>query len=82
VILCGDLRAQTPPCTTTVADEGKVVDVVRQMYVAATNDDLALFRRVVTTDFYAFDGGKRFSGDALMGLIQSAHKAGKRYVWT
>lgn len=82
VVLCGNLRAQTPPCTATAADEGKVVDVMRQMYVAAANDDLALFHRVVATDFYAYDGGKRFSGDALMELILSAHKEGKRYVWT
>lgn len=82
VVLCGNLRAQTPPCTTTVADEAKVVDVMLQMYVAATNDDLALFHRVVATDFYAFDGGKRFSGDSLMSLIKGAHDAGKRYVWT
>jgi Domain of unknown function (DUF4440) len=82
VVLCGSLSAQTRPCTTTTADETRVVDVMRQMYVAATNDDMALFHRVAATDFYAFDGGHRFTGDALMELIQSAHKAGKHYVWT
>jgi hypothetical protein len=70
------------PCATTDADKPKVAEAMRQMYVAATNDDLALFHRVAATDFYAFDGGKRFSGDALMSLIKGAHDAGKRYVWT
>jgi hypothetical protein len=81
-ILWGTVRAQTSTCTTDAVDKEKVADTMRQMYVAATNDDMALFHRVATTDFYAFDGGHRFTGDALMDLIQSAHKAGKHYVWT
>ncbi|GAC1432360.1 MAG: hypothetical protein NVSMB68_04820 [Thermoanaerobaculia bacterium] len=51
------------------------------MYVAATNDDLARFHSVAASDFYAFDGGKRFTGDELMALIRSLHAAGKVYVW-
>jgi ketosteroid isomerase-like protein len=54
---------------------------MKSMYVAATNDDLAQFHTVAAPDFYAFDGGKRFSGDALMELIKTAHAAGKMYVW-
>ena len=78
----GTVRAQTTACTTDAVDKEKVADTMRQMYVAATNDDMVLFHRVAATDFYAFDGGHRFTGDALMDLIQSAHKAGKHYVWT
>jgi ketosteroid isomerase-like protein len=52
------------------------------MFAAAAADDLARFRAVTTPDFYAFDGGGRFIGDALMDLIKSAHAAGKVYVWT
>jgi Domain of unknown function (DUF4440) len=63
------------------ADEARVVEAMRVMYVAATNDDLAKFHSVAAADFYAFDGGKTFSGDALMELIKSAHAAGKVYVW-
>jgi hypothetical protein len=52
------------------------------MYSALTTDDLAKFHSVASPDFYAFDGGKRFNGDALMDLIKVAHAAGKVYVWT
>jgi ketosteroid isomerase-like protein len=52
------------------------------MYAAATNDDLAQFNTVAAADFYAFDGGKRFSGDSLMELIKNLHAAGNIYVWT
>jgi hypothetical protein len=82
VFLCGATHAQTTACTTNAADKEKVANTMRQMYVAATNDDMTLFHHVAATDFYAFDGGHRFTGDALMELIQSAHKAGKHYVWT
>ncbi|MGH9596498.1 MAG: DUF4440 domain-containing protein [Edaphobacter sp.] len=82
VFLRGIVYAQTTACTTDAADKEKVANTMRQMYVAAANDDVALFHRIAATDFYAFDGGHRFTGDALMELIQSAHKAGKHYVWT
>jgi hypothetical protein len=65
----------------TATDQEKVVEAVRLMYVAATNDDLAQFRAVTSPDFYAFDGGKRMTGDELMGFVKNAHAAGKIYVW-
>ena len=52
------------------------------MYAALTADDRDKFRAVTAPGFYAFDLGKRFSGDALMDLIKTAHGAGKVYVWT
>ena len=67
--------------TESTTDEAKVIEAIRSMYVAATNDDLAKFHSVVSTDFYAFDLGKRFTGDELMELIRKAHAAGKIYVW-
>ncbi len=63
------------------AEEDKVVDAMRTMYVAATNDDLEKFHSVVASDFFAFDGGMRFSGDELMALVKNAHAAGKVYHW-
>jgi hypothetical protein len=74
--------AKAPVCSVEPQDVGRVTETLKQMYVAATNDDLALFHRVATADYLAFDGGQRFSGDELMGLLQDAHKKGKKYVWT
>ena len=62
-------------------DQERIVEAMRQMYVAATNDDLAQFRTVTTPDFYAFDVGRRMTGDQLMGFVKDAHAAGKIYVW-
>jgi ketosteroid isomerase-like protein len=70
------MQTATPP-----NDYALVVDALNTMYAAATTDDLATFRTVAASDFYAFDGGKRFTGDSLMELIKGLHAAGKVYVW-
>jgi ketosteroid isomerase-like protein len=72
--------AQT--CTTSTADGSQVVETMRQFYAAAAADDLQKFHTVVTPTFYAYDGGVRYEGDALMTLVKKAHDAGKVYVWT
>ena len=69
-------------CSVGPRDTERVTETLKQMYVAATNDDMTLFRTVAAKDFYAFDGGRRLNGDELMGLVQTVHKAGKKYVWT
>ncbi len=65
---------------TSAVDQEQVVDAMRTMYVAATNDDLALFHSVAAPGFYAYDLGKRFAGDELMALIRSRHEAGVVYM--
>lgn len=73
----------TPAVAETMSpDETAVVDALKTMYVAAASDDLDKFRTVAAPDFYSFDGGKRFTGDELMALIQELHAAGNTYVWT
>ena len=66
---------------TSAIDQGQVVDAMRTMYSAATKDDLTLFRSVAAPGFYAYDLGKRFTGDELMALIKGRHEAGVVYVW-
>jgi hypothetical protein len=75
------IAATESACTGTPADPVQVVETMRTMYAAATDDDLAKFHSVAAPDFYAFDGGKRFDGDALMNTLKSLHASGKVYVW-
>jgi ketosteroid isomerase-like protein len=63
------------------SSEALVVEAMTTMYVAATADDLTKFNTVASPAFYAFDGGERFAGDALMALISRLHAAGSVYVW-
>jgi hypothetical protein len=64
------------------ADKEAVVQALRLMYMALANEDTTQLREVTTSDFYSFDGGKKFSGDELMALIKSLHASGKTFVWT
>src|SRR5512139_2586318 len=68
--------------SSPVTDHDKVVDTVRHLFVALTNDDLDVFTSVTSTDFYAFDAGKRFNGDELVQLVKNAHAYGRVYAWT
>src|SRR4051794_28631948 len=47
------------------ADQLQVTEAVRSFFAAAAADDLTRLRTVSAPDFYAFDAGGRFSGDAL-----------------
>jgi len=73
---------QAAPNPTLSPEQEAVVRAIRTFYEAAAKDDLALLNTVAAPDFSAFDGGKRFDGDALMELIRSLHAAGNSYVWT
>ncbi len=78
-LLCGGFAlAQN---TGALAEDAKVVDTVKEVFVAAGADDLEKFHAVTTGDFYAYDNGMRFDGDALMQAIQKQHAAGYVYEW-
>ena len=63
------------------SDERQIVDTVGTVFTAALTDDVAKFDSVIASDFYIFDGGVRFNGDAIMAVIKAQHVAGKRYEW-
>ena len=79
IAFCFMGAAQT---STVTADEEAVAQTLRLMYVGLTKEDTAQLRAVTTPDFYAFDGGEKYTGDELMTLIKSLHAAGKTFVWT
>jgi SnoaL-like domain len=79
---CTAFAVDPPPCTTSATDAPQIVDAVKTMFAAASKDDFALFHSVTTSDFYAYDGGRRFDGDALMSLIKTAHDSGTVFVWS
>ena len=63
------------------ADQKAVVDAVSTMFAAAHTEDVAKFDSAIAPGFYIFDGGSRFTGEALMELLKKEHAAGKRYEW-
>jgi ketosteroid isomerase-like protein len=63
------------------AEQRQIADTVSTVFAAARTDDVAKFDSVIASDFYIFDGGARFNGDAIMTVIKAQHAAGKRYEW-
>jgi hypothetical protein len=80
-IATGFANAQTSATPSPGSDKAAVIAAIETMYAAFTTDDFAKFHSVAALDFYAFDGGKRFDGDALMQLLKTAHASGKIYIW-
>ena len=74
--------ADAGACTATPADQSQIVEAMRTMYAAASTDDLDKFHTVAAPDFYAFDGGKRYDGDALIQMVKSFHDQGYAFQWT
>jgi hypothetical protein len=72
--------AQT--CPVTEADKAAATDTVRNLYAAATVDDLAKLQSLVAPTFYVFDNGHTFDSiDSLMALIDSYRAKGVKFVW-
>ena len=63
------------------ADQTQIVNTVSRIFTAARADDVAKFDSVIASDFYIYDGGVRFNGDAVIAVIKAAHVAGKRFEW-
>lgn len=63
------------------ADQTQIVDKVQTIFAAALTNDVAMLNRVVAPDFYIYDGGVRFNGDDILGLIKAQQSAGKRFEW-
>jgi ketosteroid isomerase-like protein len=62
-------------------DQMQIVTTVSMIFTAARSDDVAMFDSVISPEFYIYDGGVRFNGDAIMAFIKAQHAAGKRYEW-
>lgn len=54
---------------------------MRDMYAALMIDDFTAFHAVTTKDFFSYDGGQRFDGDALMDLIKARHAENVAFEW-
>jgi hypothetical protein len=59
----------------------EVAATMRELYAALKADDPQGFHAATTGDFFAFDAGKRFEGDALLDLVKAAHARGAVYDW-
>ena len=66
---------------TLSPEQAKVVEAVKEIFVAAKADDMAKFDELLLPGFYMFDVGKRFDGDAIMRLVRDYHAKGIKFEW-
>ena len=67
--------------TIPAEDEAQIVALLRAIFVAAHEGDETGFADLITPGYYMYDGGKRFDGTAIMGLIKAAYAEGRRFEW-
>jgi hypothetical protein len=60
-------------------EQTQIVDTVNTMFTALQKDDVAKLISILAPDFYIFDGGRRFKGEAAMAYIKALRAAGKRF---
>jgi hypothetical protein len=86
LMVCGNLLPQAAaaafPCPPTATAKTDIVAVMEDMFAAFRTDDQQRFQQISTPDFYAYDGGMRFTGPTLVDLIKNAHASGKRWQWS
>jgi len=75
------MPAPFPRIVAMSADQNAAVNVIRAMYRAAATDDLMKFHELIAPGFYAFDGGKNYRAEELMGSIMDYHSKGIKFVW-
>jgi ketosteroid isomerase-like protein len=63
-------------------EQTQIVETVNTMFAALQTEDAAKLNSIVAPGFYVFEGGARFNGEAIMGLIKTLHAAGKHYEWS
>ncbi len=78
---CAHAPSAPASCPSRESIATEVAQTMRDMYTALKADDYAGFHAAVTSDFFAFDAGKRFDGDALMDLVKAQHEKGAVYEW-
>lgn len=66
---------------TVAEDRSEVVQTVRALFNALEASNDAQFTSLLTSDFYIFDGGSRFSEQAILSLFKTQRAAGKSYNW-
>jgi ketosteroid isomerase-like protein len=71
-------RAQQKVLTN---DEIQIVDTVNSMFTVLQTDDASKLNSILAPDFYMFDGGHRFNGEAIMAQIRALQETGKRFEW-
>ena len=83
--VCGGLLSQAAaaaPCAPAATAKADILGVMDDLFAALRADDQERFQKITAPDFYAYDGGMRLAGSALMDVIKKGHASGMRWEWS
>ena len=69
-------------CPPAKQDAILIDRAIRSFFDALAKDDQAAFQRIVTTDFYAFELGKKMTANELFQLVADSHRSGRVINWS
>jgi len=69
-------------CPAESSGTSSVMGIANEFFEALRNDDLKKFEQVTSPSFYAFDAGRKFTGDELALFVKNAHETGTRFSWS
>ena len=86
LIVCANLPSQAAAaasaCAPAATAKSDIIGVMDDMFAALRTDNQERLLQLTSPDFYAYDGGMRFTGPAMMDFIKQGHASGKRWVWS
>jgi hypothetical protein len=86
LIVCGSLPSQAgaaaSACAPAATAQTDIVAVMEDMFAALRSDNKERLQQITSPDFYAYDGGMRFTGPAMIDFIKQGHASGKRWEWS
>jgi hypothetical protein len=86
LMVCGGLlphaATAVSACAPAATAKADILGVMDDLFMAFRTDSPERLQQVTTPDFYAYDGGMRLTGPALMDVIMKGHASGKRWMWS
>jgi len=81
LISSADVSAARAQQKVLTNDQRQIVGALNTLLTAFRTDDIAKLNSVIAPDFYIFDAGIRFNGEALITAIKAQNVAGKHFEW-
>ena len=79
--LAGNPGRAAQRCAAGPQDEGAVIRALESWFGALQSGDSKAAGSLMTSAFFAYDAGKRFTGPALLLALEQAHAAGQHFEW-
>ena len=81
-LLTGCTHLNQSACVAPPQTNADIDGTVHAFFEALRREDKAAFRKLTTTSFYSYDGGKRYVGTELVDVVRDARVRGVQLNWS